>query len=135
LTFTPKHDILLRIGVIMKVPAYNLLLREREKLLKKLSINPFVLRASLRRHGNICGRPNCSCKALKNPKLHGPYDYLSHRYKDKTQTVFLNKKKFAYATEGIRGYKRLLGMIYRLSEVNFRILRYHYDKLKEKKDV
>ena len=119
----------------MKVPAYNLVIRERDDLLKKLSVNPFVLRASLRRHGNICGRPNCRCKDPENPKLHGPYDYLSHRYRDKTQTVFLNKKKFLYAKEGIVNYRRLLGMIYRLSEINFRILRYHYKRLKDKEGV
>jgi len=119
----------------MEKPSYNKLLTERERLLKGLGATPFILRASLRRHGNICGRPNCSCKDPENPKLHGPYDYLSHRYKDKTQTVFLNKKKFIYAKEGIQSYKRLLGLIYRLSEVNFRILRYHYNKLKDKEDV
>lgn len=119
----------------MKVPTYNLLIRERENLLKGLGSNIFVLRASLRRHGNICGRPNCRCKHPTHPKYHGPYNYLSHRYKDKTQTVFLNKKKFAYAKEGIRGYRRLLGMIYRLSEINFRILRYHYNRLEDKGSV
>jgi len=119
----------------MKPPAYNSLIKERHELLKKLTGVRFVLRGSLRRHGNICGRPNCICKHPTNPRLHGPYNYLSHRYRNKTQTVFLNKKKFAYATEGIRDYKRLLAMIYRLSEVNFRILRYHYDKLEEKDDV
>lgn len=119
----------------MKVPTYNLLIKEREALLEKLSISPFVLRASLRRHGNICGRPNCRCKHPTNPKYHGPYNYLSHRYRDKTQTVFLNKKKFAYAKEGIVNYRRLLGMIYRLSEINFRILRYHYNRLENKDGV
>jgi len=110
-------------------------MKERNKLLKGLNSNAFILRASLRRHGNICGRPDCSCKHPTYPKLHGPYNYLSHRYRDKTQTVFLNKKKFIYAKEGIHSYRKLLNMIYRLSEVNFRILRYHYNKLKEKKSV
>ena len=113
----------------IKPPLYGSLLRERDSLLEKLSMNAFVLRGSLRRHGNICGRPNCSCKRLKNPRLHGPYDYLSHRYKDKTQTVFLTAKKLYLAKNGISDYKKLIDVIYRLSEVNFRLLRYHYDKL------
>ena len=113
----------------LKPPVYSSLLKERDNLLKKLTTNVFVLRGSLRRHGNICGRPNCSCKRPKDPKLHGPYDYLSHRYKDKTQTVFLTEKKLSLAKNGISDYKKLIAVIYRLSEVNFRLLRYHYDKL------
>ncbi|MFZ2253218.1 MAG: DUF6788 family protein [Minisyncoccia bacterium] len=113
----------------IKPPVYNSLWRERDNLLDELSANAFILRGSLRRHGNICGRPNCSCKRLNDPKLHGPYDYLSHRYKDKTQTVFLNKKKLYLAQKGISNYKKLIALIYRLSEMNFRLLRYHYDKL------
>jgi hypothetical protein len=113
----------------MKPPTYNSLLKERDSLTRQLCSVSFVLRGSLRRQGNICGRPLCSCKRKKDPKLHGPYDYLSHRYKDKSQTVFLNTKKIALAREGIAGYNRAIDIIYRLCEVNFRILRYHYDKL------
>ena len=118
---------------IKKAQTYNVLLKERQKLIKKLADVSFVLRGTLRRHGNICGNPKCRCKHPTNPKLHGPYDYLSHRYKDKTQTIYLNKKKLMYSKEGIGNYKKMLKVIYRLSEINFRILRYHYDKLEEKK--
>jgi hypothetical protein len=113
----------------MKPPFYNSLLKERNILIKELGSISFILRGSLRRQGNICGRPECSCKRRKDPKLHGPYDYLSHRYKNKSQTVFLNAKKFTLAKEGIAGYNRAIDIIYRLCEVNFRILRYHYNKL------
>jgi len=113
----------------LKSPVYGSLLKERERLVESLSANVFILRGSLRRHGNICGRPNCACKRAENPKLHGPYDYLSHRYKDKTQTIFLNKKKLLLAKNGIAGYNKLIETVYRLSEINFRILRYHYNKL------
>jgi len=84
-------------------PSYRALLRERQRLLKRLGQWPPVLRGSLRRHGNKCGNPGCACHDRKRPKLHGPYFYLSHRYRNKTQTIFLND--------------------------NFRLLRYHYDKL------
>jgi len=114
-------------------PAYKNLLKQRSGLIKKLTENPFVLRGSLRRHGNKCGKPGCACKHPTNPKLHGPYDYLSHRYGKKTQTIFLNEKKLGYSREGIKAYNKLLKRLYRLSEINFRILRYHYDKLEDKK--
>lgn len=116
-------------------PSYRELLAERERLLEKLASSPPVLRASIRRHGNKCGNPACRCKDPKNPVLHGPYHYLSHRYRDKTQTIFLNQTKLPNARRWIADYKRLIRVVYRLSEINFRLLRYHYDKLPPAKDV
>ena len=113
-------------------PSYSRLLKEREGLLRKLAAWPPVLRGSLRKHGNKCGNPNCRCHDIDYPTLHGPYFYLSHRYQDKTQTVFLNRTKLVYAREWTTNYKRLIKTIYRLSEINFRLLRYHYDKLENR---
>ena len=110
-------------------PSYKKLLKQRQKLIEQLGKCPPVLRASLRLHGNICGTPHCRCKAPKNPVLHGPYHYLSHRYEAKTQTIFLTKKKLDHAQVWIDNYKRLIQTVYELSEINFRILRYHHDKL------
>lgn len=110
-------------------PSYTKLLKERERLLEAIVKWPPVLRGSIRCHGNICGNLNCRCHHPKHPVLHGPYHYLSHRYMDKTQTIFLTDIKLRHAKEWIADYKRLIRTIYRLSEVNFRILRYHYDKL------
>ena len=114
-------------------PSYKKLLKQRKEIIKKLAKEPFILRGSLRRHGNKCGKPGCVCKDPVNPKPHGPYDYLSHRYGKKTQTIFLNKKKMEYSKGGIKAYDNLQKRLYRLSEINFRILRYHHDKLKDKK--
>ena len=113
--------------------SYRALLGERERILKRLAEWPPVLRASLRRHGNRCGNPGCACHDAIRPKLHGPYFYLSHRYRNRTQTIFLNETKLCYARQWMAAYKRLIKLVYRLSEVNFRLLRYHYDKLDESK--
>lgn len=112
-------------------PSYIKLLKERQRLLKALASWPPVLRASIRRQGNVCGKPGCRCKDPKSPVLHGPYHYLSHRYRDRSQTIFLNEVKLKYAQEWIANYKRLIETIYDLSEVNFRLLRYHYDRLEK----
>ena len=114
-------------------PSYRALLSERERILKRLAEWPPVLRASLRKHGNRCGNPGCVCHHPSRPKLHGPYFYLSHRYRNRTQTVFLNERKLRYARQWMAAYKRLIKLVYRLSEVNFRLLRYHYDKLEDDK--
>jgi hypothetical protein len=41
----------------------------------------------------------------------------------------LTARKRPHALAWIANYKRLIKLLYRLSEVNFRLLRYHYDKL------
>lgn len=45
--------------------------------------------------------------------------------------IFLNKQKLPYARKGIEEYADLIDTIYRISEINFKILRYHYLELKE----
>ena len=102
---------------------------ERNKLAKKLSGLKHILRGSIMRHGNICGKTVCICKRKKNPVLHGPYSYLSHRSKRGINTIFLNKKKLPLAQKGIKEYDEAIDVIYRIADINFTILRYHYDKL------
>jgi hypothetical protein len=114
-------------------PSYAKLIQERKKLLKKLAAFPPILRGTIRKHGNICGNPSCRCKDPKNPIPHGPYHYLSHRYGNKTQTIFLNETKLPYARKWIASYNRFTKTFYRLSEINFRILRHHYQKLPSRK--
>ena len=105
------------------------LLKERERLIEKISTVKFILRGTIRKQGNICGTPGCKCKDKKNPVLHGPYHYLSHRYNNKGQTLFLNDKKMRLSKKGVRNYKKIINLLYKLSEVNFRLVRYYYDKL------
>ncbi len=45
--------------------------------------------------------------------------------------IFLNKKKLPYATKGVKEYNEAMDIIYRISEINFKILRYHYTELKD----
>src|SRR3989338_2525513 len=85
---------------------------ERDRLAKSLGKLKRILRGSIMRHGNICGKAVCRCKRKKNPVLHGPYSYLSHRSK-----------------KGIKEYDEAIDVIYRKAEINYTILRYHYDKL------
>jgi hypothetical protein len=110
---------------------YEQLIKERSRLLEKLANWPPILRGSLREHLGRCGNPNCRCRDKKNPVLHGPYRYLSHRYQNRTQTILLTKSKLPHAKAWVASYKRLISTIYNLSEINFRLLRYHHEKLKD----
>jgi hypothetical protein len=44
--------------------------------------------------------------------------------------IFLNKRKLPYARKGVEEYAELIDTVYRISEINFKILRYHYLELK-----
>ena len=105
------------------------LVNKRSALVKRLGGLKYILRGSIVKQGNVCGKAVCRCKRKKNPMPHGPYNYLSNRSRKSINTIFLNKKKLSLAREGVRQYDEAMDIIYGIAEVNFRILRYHYDKL------
>jgi len=105
------------------------LLKERDKLAGKLSGYKHILRGTIIKRGNICGKAVCICKRKKNPVLHGPYSYLSHRSTKCMNTIFLTEKKLRYAKDGIRQYNEAIELIYKIAEINFEILRYHHERL------
>jgi hypothetical protein len=109
------------------------LLKKREMLVKRLGGLDRILRGSIVRQGNICGKAVCICKRKKNPVLHGPYSYLSHRSVKGINTIFLTEKKLCYAKNGIREYDEAIELIYRIAEINFAILRYHHGALPDER--
>lgn len=107
------------------------LVKERDKLAGKLSGYKHILRGTILRRGNICGKAVCICKRKHNPILHGPYQYLSHRSSKSVNTIFLTKKKLGLAKAGVQEYDEVINLIYRIAEINFEILRYHYERLSD----
>lgn len=107
----------------------NELLKKRNLLVKKLCSLKHILRGSIVKQGNICGKPICRCKRKNNPVLHGPYSYLSHRSRKSNNTIFLTNRKLPYAKKGVREYDEAIGLIYQIAEINFKILRYHHERL------
>lgn len=105
------------------------LLKERDKLTGKLGGLKHILRGTIVRQGNVCGKAVCICKRETIPVLHGPYNYLSHRSRKGINTIFLTDQKLFLARRGVREYNEAIELIYRLAEINFCILRYHYNKL------
>jgi hypothetical protein len=105
------------------------LLKERNALADKLNGYKYILRGTIVKRGNICGKTVCICKRKNKPVLHGPYNYLSHRSRKSINMIFLNKKKLPYAARGVKEYNEVMDIIYRISEINFKILRYHYERL------
>ena len=105
------------------------LIKERDKLAGKLSGYKHILRGTIIKRGNICGKAACICKRKNKPVLHGPYSYLSHRSRKSINMIFLNKKKLPYADKWVKEYGEAIDTLYRISEINFEILRYHHERL------
>ena len=115
----------------MNTTNLNELLQKRGQLVKKLAALKHILRGSIVKQGNICGKPICKCKRKNNPVLHGPYNYLSHRSRKSNNTIFLTSQKLIIAKIGIQEYDEAIELIYRIAEINFKILRYHHARLPE----
>jgi hypothetical protein len=115
----------------MNTANLNELLQKRGQLLKKLAALKHILRGSIVKQGNICGKAVCICKRKNNPVLHGPYQYLSHRSRKSNNTIFLTDQKLVIAKIGIQEYDEAIELIYRIAEINFKILRYHHARLPE----
>jgi len=108
---------------------YRKLLSKRNRLITRLSAFSHLVRGTIVTRGNICGNPRCRCKRKPNPQPHGPYQYLSHRGRNKTQMIFLTQKKLRYTQQGIKEYNQVIEVLYQISELNFKLIRYHYHRI------
>ena len=117
-------------------PSFKPLNKKRDKLLigiTELLKNDFI-RGSIRIQGNRCGgSKNCKCKRKVNPILHGPYPYLSFRGAKSNHSVLLGKSKKEHAEKAVSNHKKIMEILIGLSDIDFQILRYHSDKIKDKK--
>ena len=61
---------------------------------------------SLSKQYNVCGNPNCRCKASP-PKKHGPYYQLSSTRKGKSRSKFVRKEEVAAVRSQLKNYAKL----------------------------
>ena len=117
-------------------PSLKRLNKKRIKLRKELLVllRKSFIRGSIRIQGNRCGgSKNCKCKRKVNPILHGPYPYLSFRGIKTNHSILLGKAKKEHAEKAVDNHKKIMEIIIGLSEIDFNILRYHSDTLKQTK--
>ena len=117
-------------------PSFKPLSKKRDKLLIEVTelLKKDFIRGSIRIQGNRCGgSKNCKCKRKVNPILHGPYPYLSFRGRETNHSILLGKTKKEHAEKAVKNHKKIMEVLIRLSEIDFQILRYHSDKIKDKK--
>ena len=65
-----------------------------EKIKRQLAQLGDLRPGSLSKQYNVCGNPNCKCKATP-PKKHGPYYQLSSTRKGKSRSKFVRKEDIA----------------------------------------
>ena len=61
---------------------------------------------SLSEQYNVCGKPGCRCKDVKNPQKHGPYYQLSFTWRGQGRTRFVRAERLAEARQKLANYKR-----------------------------
>lgn len=61
---------------------------------------------SLSKRYTVCGRSNCSCQNVENPKKHGPYYQLSYIHKGKSTSQFIQKELVGVVSEQLANYKK-----------------------------
>jgi len=114
------------------IKAYKGLADERAKKIEQIRalLPERVIRGSIRIQGNRCGTEGCRCKRKVRPILHGLYPYLSFRGKKSNHSILLTGNKYGHAQKAIANYRALLDAVIELSDIDFRILRYHSGLLK-----
>jgi len=75
------------------------------ELISHLQSGP-ILPGGIRRAFETCGQPNCACKRINNPKLHGPYNTLSFSLKEKSSSMSLSEEDALLAKEMTERFKK-----------------------------
>ena len=86
----PLHSLETRIGKI------------KEEMMALGDLRP----GSLSKQYNVCGKPECRCKA-NPPRKHGPYYQLSFTWKGKSRSQFVRPEEVPVVKQQLRNYRRL----------------------------
>ena len=59
---------------------------------------------------NVCGKPNCQCKAMP-PIKHGPYYQISFRRHGKSSSQFVREEDLAEVQRQLENYRQLRDLV------------------------
>lgn len=80
--------------------------RQIEKVKRDLAALGDLRPGSLSTQYNVCGNPNCRCKATP-PKKHGPYYQISFTRKGKGSSKFVRKEDLPVVRKQLKNYERM----------------------------
>lgn len=97
------------------------LYKQREKFLSQISDYADFVRGSITSICSKCKRANCLCQTKTSRK-----DYrLTYKDKDqKTKIVYIPKDRLAETKRMIKNHSKVKGVIQKLVELNFKILKH-----------
>jgi len=65
---------------------------------------------SLSQQYNVCGKPDCRCKA-DPPQKHGPYHQLSFTWQGRSSTQFVRGEDLQLVEQQLRNYRKLRELV------------------------
>lgn len=77
---------------------------------------------SLSQQYNVCGKPECRCKA-NPPRKHGPYYQLSFTWKGKSHSQFVRPQEVRVVKQQLRNYRRLRQLLERWVDLGMELSR------------
>ena len=84
--------------------------RKINELMAILQEGP-VFPGGIRESFGTCGKPNCKCKDIDDPKLHGPYSTLSFSLKEKSSSMSLSKNEAPLAKKMVERFKKAKSLL------------------------
>jgi hypothetical protein len=81
------------------------LLKRIEEIKKEINGIGEMRVGSLTTQYNVCGNPNCACKAPENPRKHGPYHQLSYTRYGKSTSEFVKSEDVEATRRRLEDYK------------------------------
>ena len=107
----------------------QLLEKQVETIKRELAQLGDLRPGSLSKQYNVCGNPNCRCKASP-PKKHGPYYQLSSTRKGKSRSKFVRNEDIAAVRAHLKNYAKLRKLTERWIDLaeEIAILRLEKDK-------
>jgi hypothetical protein len=99
------------------------LLKNRRKITRQARIEK-IMRGSLVMIERTCGKPNCRCvKGRKHKSL-----YLSQYHKGSPRMIYIPKHAEEDARRMVGNYKKLKGILDKVSDINIRLITRHMEK-------
>lgn len=101
--------------------------RQIEKIKRDLLRLGDLRPGSLSEQYNVCGNPNCRCKA-DPPKKHGPYYQLSLTRKGRSRTKFVKKPQVSDVKRQLKNYARLRTLVDQWIDLSSELCQLRLDK-------
>ncbi len=81
-----------------------------EKIKQEIAALGTLRPGSLSQQYNVCGKPDCRCKA-DPPQKHGPYHQLSFTWQGRSRTEFVRGVDLHAVEEQLRNYSKLRELV------------------------